>query len=106
MDDFFSNIGIAKVTGGELYEYLKDIDLFGRVTEENKFIVFGCKEADQERFYKGLLEYDKVTDMQGFKTVKQVKRWWEEEADMQLYVEAGAFEVIEFLKSKKDVFTQ
>jgi hypothetical protein len=99
MSDFFSNTGIAKITGGELYEYLKDIDLLGIVTEENEFVIFGCKDKDQDRFYKGLLEYDKVTDIQGFKTVKQVKRWWEEEADMQLYVEAGAFKVIELLKT-------
>lgn len=40
-------LGFVRVTSGVTYDYLKDIDLFGRTTEEGDFILFGCKVEDE-----------------------------------------------------------
>lgn len=85
----------AKVVSGKLYEYLKDIEIFGREDETEDFIVFGCKDEDQERFYQGILEYDKITKVQDFETIEDVKEWWEDGGDMMLYIDKGDFEIVE-----------
>ena len=90
-----SKICFARITKGDLYEHLKEIDIFGRLTEDGEFVVYGCKNEDQPRFYQGILDYDKETDIQGFETVEQVKEWWEEEADMLLHISKGDFEIVE-----------
>lgn len=87
-------IAFARVIGGELQNFLKDIDIVGRVDESGDFAVFGCKDEDQQRFYKGILDYDKKTDIQGFETVEEVKKWWEECADMTLYIDKGDYELV------------
>jgi NADPH-dependent curcumin reductase CurA len=87
-------ITLARVTGGNLHEHLKNIDIVGRIDDCGDFIVFGCKKEDEERFYKAILEYDKKVNVQGFETVEQVREWWEEEADMQMYIDKGDFEMV------------
>jgi hypothetical protein len=83
----------AKVISGELFEYLKDIDLAGRVDEQGDFVIWGCSQPDEDKFYQGILEYDKTTQIQGFETVEDVRRFWEEDADMQLFIENGNYEL-------------
>lgn len=92
-------LAFVRVIGGELFDYLKDIDIFGRITEEEDFIVFGCRNEDQGRFYKGILEYDKSTEIVGFETVEEVKDWWEDGSDMLMHIEKGAFDVVELIKT-------
>ncbi|HZJ91307.1 MAG TPA: hypothetical protein VFC89_06605 [Oscillospiraceae bacterium] len=41
------NYRFVRVTSGVTYDYLKDIDLFGRVTDEKDFILYGCKVDDR-----------------------------------------------------------
>lgn len=61
------DIKIAMVTGGVLFQYLKEIELVGRVDEDDGvYRVFGCEKRDEPRFYKGILEYDKSTEFHGF----------------------------------------
>lgn len=87
-------LSIVRVVGGDLFEYLKDIDIVGRVDEDGDFRVFGCKDEDQDRFYQGILAYDKSDPVQGFETVEDVKEWWEEVADMILCVDKGDFKIV------------
>jgi hypothetical protein len=87
-------IVFARVISGELHEFLKDIDIVGRVDDLGDFVVFGCRNEDQPRFYQGILDYDKKTEIQGFETVEQVKEWWEECADMLLYIDKGDYELV------------
>lgn len=92
----------ARVTGGECFEHLKDIDLYGR-TDGKKFYVFGCKDEDQERFYKGILEFDNRNQIHGFKSIEEVKEYWEESGDMFLTIEEGQYEIVE---EKKKILTK
>ena len=91
----FNSMHFTRATSGEMYEHLKDIDLFGRVTDTGDFILYGCRNEDQEKFYQGLLDYDKKTDIQGWETVADVKEYWEEGADMLLRIDKGCFEIVE-----------
>ena len=95
-------LNIVKITGGELYPYLKDITLIGRIeTEEDwgakdNFYIFGCKDEDQQKFYNGILEFDKLTKTQGFKTTRDVEEFWLDGCDgMVLFVKNGDYVVIE-----------
>jgi hypothetical protein len=88
-------LSFIKITSGELFDYLKDIDIVGKINDDGSFIVFGCKNEHQDKFYAGIFEYDKVTEIQGFKKVEEAKHWWEEVADMTLYVDKGNYEVLE-----------
>lgn len=83
----------ARVIGGELFPYLKDIGLCGRI-DNGDFIIWGCRDQDQEVFYQGLLAYDNVTGIQGWASVEEVKHWWEEEMDMILSTEKGTYELV------------
>lgn len=85
--------GYARVTSGELFNYLKDIDLYGR-TDGKDFFVFGCKTVDEERFYKGILELDIQTQVHGFKNIEDVRQYWEEDGgDMFLTLKEGEYEL-------------
>ena len=88
-------LSFVKISGGCLYEYLKDISIVGRVDENGEFKVFGCKNEDQDIFYQGILDYDRMAQVNGFESVEEVKEWWENEADMILTVEKGCYEVLE-----------
>jgi len=44
----------ARIIGGELQEDLKDIDIFGFLRENGEFVIYGCRDDDQSRFYQGL----------------------------------------------------
>ena len=88
---------IAKVISGELYPYLKEIKLVGRVREEsnNDFIIYGCIRGYEMKFYKGILEYDKATEIMGFNSVEEVEEFWLDGGEgMFLTVEKGDYEVI------------
>lgn len=87
------NLAFVRVTGGDQYEYLKDIDIFGRIDEEGDFIVFGCRDEDQLKFYQGLLDMDRADPFQGWETVEDVKEFWEN-PDMLMYVEKGNFKIV------------
>ena len=89
------SIEFARIIKGDLFEHLKDIDICGRLDETGEFVIYGCKDEDQGRFYKGILSYDKVTEINGFETIEEVKEWWEEEADMLLYVSKDDFEIVD-----------
>ena len=88
------DIKFARVTSGELFEYLKDIRLLGKVDDDGDFLVFGCRDEDQDKFYKGLLEYDKAQPFQGWETIDDVKGYWEEGGEMILFVEKGYYELV------------
>ena len=85
---------IVRITNGELFEHLKDIDVYGRVTEDKSFILYGCRVKDENRFYKGIYEYDEKTEIIGFESIEDVKSYWEEGADMLMHINKGDFEII------------
>lgn len=85
---------IVKVISGDLYNYLKDVRLWGAINPD-KFTIYGCVREDETKFYNGIFEYDKATDIQGFKSAKEVKIWWEEVGDMSLIVENGDYKEIQ-----------
>lgn len=89
-------IQIARIIGGSLEPYLKDMDIIGRVQKEREqFYIFGCKKEDEEKFYKGILEYDKSDPVHGFETAKEVEEFWLNGCDgMFLSVEMGEYEII------------
>jgi hypothetical protein len=95
-------IAFARVISGDLYDYLKDVDIAGRVDESGDFVIWGCKDEDQPKFYRGILEYDKKTEIQGFQTIEQVKEYWEEMADMLLYIAKGDYILVD-AESNKNV---
>lgn len=88
-------VSYARVISGELYDHLKDVDVVGRVDESGDFVVWGCKDDDQLKFYQGILEYDKKTKIQGFRTIEQVKQYWEELGDMLLYIDKGDYILVD-----------
>lgn len=83
-----SQIKIVKTIGGELYPYLKNIKLVGRVREEynNDFIIYGCIRGYEQEFYRGILDYDEVTGIIGFNDVEDVEEFWMDEGDGTLLV--------------------
>lgn len=88
---------LVKVTGGELYEYLKNIKLVGRIREEsdNDFIIYGCVRGYEDEFYEGILKYDRETKIIGFSSVEDVEEFWEEEGEgMFLVLDYGEYEII------------
>ena len=85
---------IVRITNSELFEHLKDIDVYGRVTEDKSFILYGCRVKDENRFYKGIYEYDEKTEIIGFESIEDVKSYWEEGADMLMHINKGDFEII------------
>ena len=78
----------VEVTSGELYPYLKGITLVGRIAQEDKgnFIVYGCIKEDEEKFYNGILKYDKDCNYMGFETVEEVVNYWTKIGDLLLTV--------------------
>ncbi|MGJ0848432.1 hypothetical protein ACR77J_17215 [Tissierella praeacuta] len=95
---------LVKVTNGELYPYLKDITLCGRVEDGEswgtigKFYIYGCKDEEQKQFYKGILAFDKGTGVIGLQTVEEVEEFWLDGCDgMFLTIEEGDYEIIEKL---------
>ena len=87
------NFAFTRVISGDQFDYLKGIDIFGRIEEEGDFIVFGCRSEDEPRFLQGLLNMDKADPFQGWETVEDVKGFWEN-PDMLMYVEKGNFEIV------------
>lgn len=83
----------ARIIGGELKDDLKDIDIFGFLRENGEFAIYGCRDDDQPRFYQGLLNYDKKTGVQGWKTVEDVAEWWKE-PDMLLVLNKGDYKMV------------
>ena len=86
----------VKVTGGELYPYMKGVSLTGRIADEsnNNFIVYGCPRKYEQSFYKGLLEYDKVTKIHGFESIEEVEECWISGLDgLFLVINNGEYEV-------------
>ena len=83
----------ARVISGELFKHLKNIDLAGRVDDNGNFIIWGCSIPDEDMFYQAIFEYDKITQIHGFKTVDDVKHFWEEDAGMQLFIESGSYKL-------------
>jgi len=93
--DIVAGIGFVKVTSGVTYDFLKDINLFGRVTEEGDFILFGCAVDDEPKFYRGIFEMDKAYEVFGFESVEDVKEFWEEGGDgCLLHIDKGCFEIV------------
>lgn len=90
-------LNVAKITGGRLYPYLKNIEIIGRVqSDREQFYVFGCKEEDEKQFYKAILEKDKSEGTLGFNTVEEVEQFWLNGCDgMFLAAEKGDYEIIE-----------
>lgn len=93
---------LVKVTEGDLYPYLKDITLCGRIEDgqgwgtPGNFYIYGCKDEEQKEFYKGILEFDKTVKAIGLKTVEEVEEFWLDGCDgMFLSVPEGDYEVIE-----------
>lgn len=86
----------ARVTGGECFEHLKDIDLYGRINKEEEFLVLGCRDEDQERFYQAILEEDNQNQVHGFKNIEDVKKYWEEDGDMFLTLKKGEYKIVRF----------
>jgi len=85
----------VNVIGGELFPYLKDILLIGRIQKENKdFIVYGCLTGEEEKIYEGLLKYELKTGTMGFEDVQEVKAYWENDGDMLLIIENGEYEIL------------
>lgn len=85
----------CKVVKGDIYKYLKNIKLIGRINHEKEFIVYGCKEKDETAFYEALLENDKENNIIGFNDIAEVEEYWMNEADMFLIIKNGDYEVIE-----------
>ena len=85
----------VRVTSGVTYDYLKDIDLFGRITEAGDFVLYGCKTKDEPKFYQGILEMDQADEIFGFESVEEVKEFWLDGGDgCLLYIDKGCFEVV------------
>ena len=96
---------LVKVTGGELYQYLKDITLCGRIEDgkgwgtKGNFYIYGCKDEEQKQFYKGILEFDKVVKAVGLQTVEEVEEFWMGGCyGMLLSIPEGDYEVIVDIK--------
>jgi hypothetical protein len=89
-------LGFVRVISGVTYEYLKDINLFGRVTEEEDFVLFGCAVEDEPKFYQGIYEMDQMDEVFGFESADEVKEFWEDGGDgCLLHIEKGCFEIVE-----------
>ena len=87
---------VVRVTSGPTYEYLKSIDLVGRVEEEGDFVVFGCKKDHESQFYNGVLEMDKSNPIFGLQSVEETKEFWLDGGDgTLLYIEKGCFERVD-----------
>lgn len=90
-------IKILKTIDGELYPYLKDIKLVGRVREEynNDFIIYGCTRGYEQEFYQGILNFNKATGGEmGFNYAEEVKVFWMDEGEeMFLVINKGDYEV-------------
>ena len=85
----------AIVTKGALFHYLKDIKLVGKIDEDDGFYrIFGCEKEDEPRFYKGLLGYDKVSGVHGFKTIKDVEEYWTDYGDLCLVLDEGEYKIV------------
>ena len=65
----------ATIISGSLHKHLKNIELVGKI-RDGGFVVFGCKNEDQDCFYRGLLGYDKETGVHGWETVSDVEEYW------------------------------
>ena len=85
---------VVKIISGELYEHLKDVRLWGAIRRDG-FTIYGCAREDEKKFYEGILAYDKATNIQGFESSEEVKKWWEEVGDMLLIVDNGDYEEIQ-----------
>jgi hypothetical protein len=83
----------VKITSGELHPYLKDVILWGFVYED-KLTVHECHERDEEKFYKGILDYDKSNPVHHFGSVEEVKHYWEGYRDMTLRIELSECEEV------------
>lgn len=92
-------ICFAKCTGGASYEYLKDITLVGSVggfSGGSDFVVFGCVDSDQAKFYEGIYQMDKAEPFIGLESIEETKEFWEEGSEGLTYIiDAGCFEVFE-----------
>ncbi len=87
------NLRFAKVTGGEVYPFLKDLRLFGLV-DGDTFRLYGCHVDDEKAFYKGIYDLDQSDPVIGFESLEEVENYWVNQGgDMILVIEE--FEVIE-----------
>lgn len=97
---------LVKVISGELYPYLKDITLYGRIEDGQggetigKFYIHGCKDEEQKQFYKGILQWlNESINKFGFETVDEVEQFWIDSCDgMFLTIEEGDYEAIVDIK--------
>ena len=97
---------IVKIIDGELYPYLKDIKLIGRVREEynNDFIIYGCIRGCEEEFYKGILALDKANGGEmGFNDTEDVEVFWMDEGEeMFITINNGEYEIISWTLQAKE----
>lgn len=85
---------LVRITSGELLPFLHDVIIWGGI-HTDRFVIYGCHSRHEDRFYQGILEYDKSNQIQGFETVEEVKHYWEETGDMTLVLEHDEYEEIE-----------
>jgi len=87
-------LSFVEVRSGTLYDFLKNIPIVGKIDDNGDFFIFGCKSQDEKRFYEGILNFDKLTQEYGFKTVGDVEEEWLL-GDMHLYLSEGEYVIIE-----------
>jgi len=62
-----------KIIDGELFPYLKDVELYGRIATNGEFFIWGWAQEHEDNFFKGMLEYDKKVQIHGYETCEDVR---------------------------------
>ena len=65
------NLAMVNVTSGELYQHLKDVQLFGRIDDKNAFIIYGCQDVAFDK-QNGLHSVPVRFGLQGALTIAKV----------------------------------
>lgn len=89
-----TEFALVKVVSGEYHEHLKGITLGGRIWDD-RFIVHGCVDDQQNEFYEAVLKIDNLERVHGFETVEEVKEYWEWHGDMLFSLDMNDVEVVE-----------
>lgn len=85
----------VEIVKGDLYDYLKEIPLIGRIYDNKDFVVYGCGEKSEAEFYKGIFDYDKENNIYGFENESDVEKYWTNDADMFLVIANGDYRILE-----------
>lgn len=56
----------------DMYKYFKDITLVVGDERNNEVPIYGCITDDEEKFYRGILEYDNDNPFFNFENVQEI----------------------------------